>query len=122
MIKVFYDGKCGLCSKEINHYKRICNKKKFDWVDISRKSKALSEFGISQSQGLMYLHATVDDKKIFIGVDAFILIWKNLPRWKYLAFFVNLPLIKTICSIIYKYFAKKRYNNYDHCKISETKI
>ena len=23
MIKVFYDGKCGLCSKEINHYRKI---------------------------------------------------------------------------------------------------
>ena len=23
LVTVFYDGKCGLCSKEINHYKKI---------------------------------------------------------------------------------------------------
>ena len=23
LTKVFYDGKCGLCSKEINYYKKI---------------------------------------------------------------------------------------------------
>ena len=26
LTKVFYDGKCGLCSKEINYYKRIAPK------------------------------------------------------------------------------------------------
>jgi len=29
MIKVLYDGKCGLCNKEISYYKKIANNKKF---------------------------------------------------------------------------------------------
>mgnify|MGYP001462031289 CR=1 FL=1 len=122
MIRVFYDGKCGLCSREINHYKKICNSNNFTWIDITIESKALSKFGVSQSQGLMYLHATLDNEKIFVGIDAFLLIWRNLPRWKFLAFFIGLPLIKKVCSVIYKNFAKRRYNSYNHCKLSETKI
>lgn len=35
MIKVFYDGKCGLCTKEINHYKKIAPKNIFSWIDIT---------------------------------------------------------------------------------------
>ena len=29
MIKVLYDGKCGLCNKEISYYKKIANNKIF---------------------------------------------------------------------------------------------
>ena len=35
MIKIFYDGKCGLCSKEINYYIKIAPKNVFDWFDIA---------------------------------------------------------------------------------------
>ena len=35
MIKVLYDGKCGLCNKEINYYKKIANNKNFKWLDIA---------------------------------------------------------------------------------------
>ena len=122
MIKVFYDGKCGLCSREIMHYKKICNDNNFTWVDVARNHEALKSFKVSQSDALLYLHATLDDKELFVGVDAFLLIWKNLPYWKYLAFLFKLPLIKNLSSILYKYFAKKRFNGYNHCKIANTKI
>ena len=29
LVTVFYDGKCGLCSKEINHYKKIAPNGKY---------------------------------------------------------------------------------------------
>ncbi|MDE4992647.1 DCC1-like thiol-disulfide oxidoreductase family protein, partial [Francisella tularensis] len=35
MIIVFYDGKCGLCTKEKNHYKKIAPKNIFRWIDIT---------------------------------------------------------------------------------------
>ena len=35
MIKVFFDGKCGLCSKEINYYIKIAPAGIFDWQDIN---------------------------------------------------------------------------------------
>lgn len=122
MIKVFFDGKCGLCSKEISYYKKICDNDVFDWIDIARNGNALKKYNVSQSNALLYLHATLDDKELFVGVDAFLLIWKNLPRWKILALIVNLPLIKNLCTILYKYFAKKRFNGYSHCKLANTKI
>jgi predicted DCC family thiol-disulfide oxidoreductase YuxK len=35
MISVFYDGKCGMCRKEITHYKRIAPENVFNWIDIT---------------------------------------------------------------------------------------
>ena len=33
--QVLYDGKCGLCNKEILYYQTIAPKGKFEWVDIT---------------------------------------------------------------------------------------
>ena len=43
LTKVFYDGKCGLCSKEINYYKRIAPKNIFEWHDIASNPEKLKE-------------------------------------------------------------------------------
>ena len=34
LVTVFYDGKCGLCSREINHYKKIAPNGKYQIWDI----------------------------------------------------------------------------------------
>ena len=43
LTKVFYDGKCGLCNKEINYYKRIAPKNIFEWYDIASNPEKLKE-------------------------------------------------------------------------------
>ena len=45
-IKVFYDGKCGLCSKEINYYKRIAPKNTFEWYDIAKNQNDLKHIKV----------------------------------------------------------------------------
>ena len=39
MITVFYDGKCGLCSKEINHYRKVAPSGIFSWQDITESAR-----------------------------------------------------------------------------------
>lgn len=119
MIKVLYDGKCGLCNKEISYYKKIANSKKFEWLDIANNPKDLKQFNVKQSDALLYLHAFDADNSKYIGIDAFILIWKNLSYWKYLALIASLPIIKSLLSIIYNKFAHYRFNNLEHCKVSK---
>jgi len=88
MITVFYDGKCGLCSKEINHYIKIAPEGIFDWQDITKDDAKLTELGISLADGLKLLHATDNQNKLHIGVDAFILIWKQLNKCHFFAKFI----------------------------------
>ena len=47
MITVFYDGKCGLCRREIEHYKNIAPQFVFNWVDITVDKSALENLGIN---------------------------------------------------------------------------
>ena len=118
MITVYYDGKCGLCSKEINHYKKIADNSKFNWVDITVDDAEFKKCGFKLTEGLKFLHAKDGKGNFYKGVDAFILIWKNIKYWKILGHFAALPIIKNIADFLYSAFAKRRFNKLEHCQIA----
>jgi len=119
MISVFFDGKCNLCSKEINYYQRIAPKNTFNWVDITKTPGELDKFEIKLSDGLRLMHVADSRGNIFTGVDAFIIMWKQIKYWKFLGLFVSLPIVKQFAKLLYQYFADWRFNRYEHCLIAQ---
>ena len=119
MITVFYDGKCGLCRREIEHYKRIAPQGIFEWVDITITPEPFTSLGFLVNDGLRALHVRDAAQNIHIGVGAFIVIWQQIPRWRVLALLMNLPLIKPLANTIYGRFANWRFKRlgYDTCYI-----
>lgn len=118
MITVYYDGKCGLCSKEIAHYKAIAPDGIFDWQDITLSADELIQEGVSLAQGLKLLHAKDRDGRLHVGVDAFILIWKQLQRWRLLAKVVELPIVRRSTGMAYRAFANWRFSRLEHCQLA----
>ena len=118
MIIVFFDGKCNLCSKEINYYRKIAPAGIFNWQDINIKGSDFIKTGIKTSDGLKILHV-LDNNVLYIGVDAFIVIWNNLSYWKILGKLVSLPPIKQLASLAYRVFANWRFNRLEHCIIAK---
>ncbi len=118
MITVFYDGKCSVCSKEIAYYKRIAAPGLFDWQDVTEDASVLLPHGISLAEALKSLHVMDESGRLEIGVDAFIVIWKQLPYWKILGFFVSLPLIRHMAKWAYRLFAAWRFKRLTHCQIA----
>lgn len=118
LITVYYDGKCGMCSKEIRYYKKIAPNNIFDWQDITVSTQSLKQSGVSLTEGLKYLHVKNTEGKLLIGVDAFICIWQQLPYWRYLAYLVKLPILKQIVTVIYKTFAHWRFKKITYCNLN----
>jgi len=115
-ITVYYDGKCSLCSREIAHYRRIAPEGVVNWADITEDAAEFMAKGYSLSDGLKLLHATDKQGKMHIGVDAFLLIWKRLPYWKWLGAVVSLPPIRAVANWLYKRFASYRFARLSHCQ------
>ena len=118
MITVFYDGKCGLCAREIAHYRRIATPGAFTWVDITELSTPLEALGISLAEGLKILHAQDADGQLHKSVDAFLLIWRQLRYWRMLALMVSLPGIYHLAKLSYRWFASWRFSRLTHCQIA----
>ena len=118
MIKIYFDGKCGLCSREIEYYKTIAPTHLFEWADIAHDPSHLLALNISQAEALRRLHGLDNQGRLHIGVDAFLLIWRELSYWRYLGIIVGLPGIRQIAGWLYNRFADYRFSRLTHCQIA----
>ena len=118
MITVFYDGKCGLCRREIQHYQRIAPRDRFLWRDITVDPASIESIGIRYADGLKLLHAHDIQGTLYVGVDAFLLIWREIPRWCVLASVIALPGIHTLANLAYNLFASWRFKRLTHCQLA----
>jgi predicted DCC family thiol-disulfide oxidoreductase YuxK len=114
--QVLYDGKCGLCNKEILYYQSIAPEGKFKWVDITVPKNLACYPSINLRDALMNLHV-VEGKNIKSGVDAFICIWSELVYFKLLGLIIRLPIIYQLACILYRLFANYRFKNLSHCQV-----
>lgn len=119
-ITVFYDGACGLCRREIEHYIRIAPPGVFSWCDISKTPEPFTQLGYRVPDGLRQLHVRDAAGKMHIGIPAFEVIWRALPRWWVLASLMRLPLVRPLASAAYRQFAAWRFHKlgYDSCDLN----
>jgi predicted DCC family thiol-disulfide oxidoreductase YuxK len=90
-MKVFFNNSCKICKAEIDLYKKE-NINEINWVDISNNHTAEIETNKKNKDLLRRLHVKKDGK-IFSGANAFLLVWKKIPRYKFLYNFFKLPII-----------------------------
>ena len=115
-MKVYFNNSCKICRAEINLYKKE-NIKEIDWVDITNNSNAKTETLKNDKELLRRLYVK-DGDKIIGGAEAFLLVWKKIPKYRILYSFFKLPLIFTMFKIVYEIIAyflylknKKQLNN-----------
>ena len=115
-MKVFFNNSCKICRSEINLYKKE-NIKDIDWIDITNNSDAEKETSRNDRELLRRLHVK-ENGKIIQGAEAFLYVWKKIPKYKFLYKFFKLPIIFTIFKIGYEIIAfflylknRKQLNN-----------
>ena len=117
--QVFYDGICNLCSKEISYYKRIAPKGVFEWLDIANHPELLKQANLTQQDALMKLHVLDSNSTWHIGLDAFICIWRKIPRFKWMAYLASVPGVHYLLSKAYSAFATYRFKKLSHCQFKK---
>ena len=102
-MKVYFNNSCKICKAEIDLYKKQ-KINEIDWVDITNNELAEKETSKDSKQLLRRLHIK-DGEKIFGGAEAFLLLWKKMPKYKFLYNFFKLPIIFSIFSFVYEIVA-----------------
>ena len=102
-MKVFFNNSCKICRAEIDLYKKE-KIDEIDWVDITDNELAEKETSKDNRQLLRRLHVK-DGEKVFGGAEAFLLLWKKMPKYKFLYNFFKLPIIFNIFSVVYEIVA-----------------
>ena len=102
-MKVFFNNSCNICRAEINMYKKE-NIEDLNWVDITKNKEAEIETSKSDKELLRRLHVK-ENGKIIQGAEAFLYVWKKIPKYKFLYKFFKLPIIFTIFKYGYEIIA-----------------
>ncbi len=102
-MKVYFNNSCKICKAEIDLYKRE-KVAEIDWVDITNNKLAEEETSKNCKELLRRLHVKEKDK-IYQGAEAFLLLWKKIPKYKFLYKFLKLPIIFSLFSFGYEIIA-----------------
>ena len=102
-MKVYFNNSCNICRAEINLYKKQ-NIENIEWVDITDNKAAEIETQKDDKTLLRRLHIK-DGEKVIGGAEAFLLVWKKIPKYKFLYTFFRIPIIFTLFSYFYEIIA-----------------
>ena len=102
-MKVYFNNTCKICKAEIDLYKKE-NIKEIDWIDITNNKLAEKETSKSDKELLRRLHV-VENEKVIEGAEAFLILWKKMPKYKFLYNFFKLPIIFNLFSVVYEIIA-----------------
>tara|TARA_B100001175_G_C19220298_1_gene500258 strand:+ start:324 stop:671 length:348 start_codon:yes stop_codon:yes gene_type:complete len=102
-MKVYFNNSCKICRSEINLYKKE-KVEEIDWIDITNNELAEKETNKDDKQLLRRLHVK-DDGKVLEGAEAFLFVWKKIPKYRFLYKFFKLPIIFTIFNYGYEMIA-----------------
>ena len=102
-MKVYFNNSCNICRAEINLYKKQ-DIKDIEWIDITNNKSAEIETQKNDKDLLRRLHIK-DGEKVIDGAEAFLLVWKKIPKYRFLYTFLKMPIIFTIFSYFYEIIA-----------------
>ena len=102
-MKVYYNNSCNICKAEINLYKKQ-NVQDIEWVDVTNNKSAELETQKNGKALLRRLHVK-DGNKTICGAEAFLLVWKKIPKYEFLYKFFKTPIIFSLFSFFYEFVA-----------------
>jgi len=106
---VLYDGGCPLCSREINHYRRIAHGLPIEWIDVTQPETDLDRFGISREEALQLFHVVDASGTMHVGAQAFTALWAVLPGYRWVAKLCRGLGVVPLLEFIYVRFAGWHY-------------
>jgi len=102
-MKVYYNESCNICKAEINLYKKQ-NIEEIEWIDITNNILAEKETCKKGKDLIRRLHVK-DGDKVVEGAEAFLYVWKKIPKYRFLYIFFKLPVIFTLFKFGYEIIA-----------------
>lgn len=117
---VFYDGSCPLCSREINHYRKLKGAENITWVDAATNAETLNRYGLSKDQAMARFHVLDKHGQWKTGAFGFAEMWAQLRAYRRVATLVTKLRLLPLMDIAYVKFAQwrlRRQCSDDTCRV-----
>lgn len=99
--EVLYNAACPVCRREIEHYEKISTRDALPIrYDDLGDAATLSRWGIDAEAAARRLHVRKDGQT-YAGIPAFLVLWRDIPQWRWLARLVALPGVHWVANNVY---------------------
>ena len=99
-LRVWFDGGCPLCAREISIMRKLDWFNKVDFVDVL----STDECPIQRDELLARFHSQSFDGRLLSGAAAFALLWRSLPLLRPLGELARIPVVLRALESLYLRF------------------
>ena len=99
---VLFNAECPVCNFEVTHYADYAAKNGLPIRFDDLNSNALANWDLTPDQAARRLYV-VHQGELFSGIAGFLVLWRQMPRYHWLAKIVGLPVIRQISERAYDY-------------------
>ena len=108
-ITVLYNSACPVCDAGIAAQRGKATACRVDWLDVHRDAAPVERNGLDLAFVRQRLHAVDAHGELKVGLDAFILIWRNTPSERWKATVASTSVLRPALRIAYNAFARVLY-------------
>ena len=97
---VLYNAQCPVCNFEISHYAKYAEKQALPIRFDDMNTNARDAWDLTTDQAAQRLYV-VHEGELFSGIPAFLVLWRQMPRYRWLARMVGLPGVRQVAELTY---------------------
>jgi len=112
-LKVFFDGECPLCRREIAWLRSRKQRSTVEYLDITAPDFNAENFGFSQQELMSEIRGLLGNRKI-VGMDVFRELYSRVGLG-WVLWVTNFPPFRQLADILYTLFAKNRLRLTGRC-------
>ena len=99
---VLYNATCPVCKFEIQHYAQYADANDLPIRFDDLNSEARAQWGLDADTAARRLYVLHDDT-LTSGIPAFLVLWAQMPKYRWLGRIVGLPGIKQVACALYDF-------------------
>ncbi|KAA9007999.1 thiol-disulfide oxidoreductase DCC family protein [Histidinibacterium aquaticum] len=99
--RVLYNGDCPVCSFEIDRYADYSRRRGLPIRFDDLNGPELAEWGLTDDEAARRLYV-LHEGELHGGLDGFLVLWRQMPRMRWLARVAGLPVIRPAASAVYE--------------------
>lgn len=103
-LEVVYNGNCPVCSTEVAVYRKHAEAAALPIRFSDLHVTDLARLGLTPEQAARRFHV-LHQGEMLSGVPAFLVLWRTIPRYRWVGRIVGLPIIKQLAVLAYDHLA-----------------
>ncbi len=100
-LTLYHDGACPLCRREIALYRRRDGARNLRFVDVADPASEMAS-GLDRTAAGARFHVRLPDGRLVSGAAGFVVVWRQLRGWRWLARCADLPGMMSLLEAGYR--------------------